>query len=65
MKQAYEPATSTGGIALGDTVELVFFLEEIETEPEPESDQRGIPGFPYMSIILGLLIALLLHIRNH
>ena len=64
MKPEYESATSTGGIVLGDTVELVFYLEEIETGPEPESDQRGIPGFPYMSIILGLLTALVFHLRR-
>lgn len=35
---------------------------ELELEPEPK--QRGIPGFPYLSIVLGLLIALLFHLRN-
>ncbi len=44
-------------------VEVEGFTESftVNTQPEP----RGIPGFPYASIMLGLLIALVLHLRNH
>ena len=47
-------------------VEVEGFTEifTVNTQPEAESEQRGIPGFPYVSIILGLLIALIIHLRN-
>lgn len=60
MKQDYESSTSTGGVALGDTLELVFYLEETETEPEPTPEvtesSGGIPSFPMISIIMGMAI---------
>jgi len=50
------------------TVSIEESISEPEPEPEPEpeteSDQRGIPGFPFVSVILGLLIAQIIHIRN-
>ena len=55
MIEGYESATSTGGVTLGDTLELVFYLEETETEPE----KRGIPRFYYSFIVLGLVIMLI------
>ncbi len=47
-------------------VEVEGFTEifTVNTQPEAESEQRGIPGFPYMSIILGLVVALIIHLRN-
>jgi len=43
MKQEYESSISIGGVALGDTLELVFYLEETETEPEPEPSPASSP----------------------
>lgn len=47
-------------------VEVEGFTESftVNIKPEPEPEPRSIPGFPYVSIILGLLIALVLHLRN-
>ena len=45
-------------------VEVEEFTESFTVNTQPEPEQRGIPGFPYLSIILGLLIALVLHLRN-
>ena len=45
-------------------VEVEGFTESFTVNTKPEPEQRGIPGFPYASIILGLLIALVLHLRN-
>ena len=47
-------------------VEVEGFTESftVNTQPEPEPEQRGIPGFPSVSLILGLLIALIIYLRN-
>jgi nitrous oxidase accessory protein len=45
--------------------EIVQTEPEPEAESEPEPKQRDIPGFLYVSIILGLMIALVFHLRTH
>jgi hypothetical protein len=34
---------------------------EPEPEPEPEPEKKGIPGFPYHAIILGLAIFIIFY----
>ena len=58
MKQEYESASSTGRIIKGDSIELVFYLEETETEPEPEPINQDIPGYPTLAIVIGGLLSL-------
>ena len=45
-------------------VEVEGFTESFMVNAKPEPEPGGIPGFPYVSIIIGLLIALVLHLRN-
>jgi len=47
-------------------VEVEGFTDSftVYAQPEPEPEQRGIPGFPILALILGVLIALMLHLRN-
>jgi len=33
--------------------------------PEPEPEQNGIPGFPYLAITIGLVLVLILRDRIH
>jgi len=42
-------------------VEVEGFTESftVNTQPEPEPEQRGIPGFPFESIVLGLVTGIL------
>ena len=47
-------------------VEVEGFTDSftVNAQPELEPEQRGIPGFPYLSIIFGLLTALVFYLRN-
>jgi len=45
-------------------VEVEGFTESFTVNTKPEPEPRGIPGFPNVSIVLGLLIALFIHLRN-
>ena len=55
-KSGYLTKSGSGSVSVGETTELVITLE-IEPEPEVEkTGNGGIPGFPYESIILGLMI---------
>jgi len=43
----------------GSTIELTVYLEEEVEEPEVEPEERkGIPSFPPLSILIGILLAL-------
>lgn len=47
-------------------VEVEGFRESftVNAQPEPEPEQRGIPGFPYVSVILGFVLARFVYLRN-
>jgi parallel beta-helix repeat protein len=59
-KSGYVTNSSSVSVSVGETTELII---TIETEPEPEEEKTGgggIPGFPYESIILGLVFGILM-----
>jgi len=47
-------------------VEVEGFTDSftVNAKPEPEPEQGGIPGFPRISLLIGLLIALIINRRN-
>lgn len=62
MKQGYESTTVSGGVEEGETLMLTAYLEESESE---ESSGGGIPGFPNVSIILGLIVLIIIMNRGY
>lgn len=56
MMSGYESSSVSGGVESDETMELTLSLTEEVVEEETGSGLGGIPGFPFISIILGLVI---------
>lgn len=60
-KSGYLTGTSSISVSLGERAELTITLETEPAKQEEESSRRGgIPGFPYESIILGLMVSVII-----